>query len=126
MGDGREAGRGAGNLDHRVGTGHRSPQAFRFVDRAIGVACERGRYLQGHEPIGAGGLLIERREGVACGPDVGHGHRLEDLAGTAALIRQAADVLVIKPAAGDRLLEDRGVRGHAAEPVVGNQPSELA
>ena len=43
-----------------------------------------------------------------------------------ALAAEPADVVVVGAAARDRLLEDRGVRGHAPEAVLPDQPGQLA
>ena len=65
-------------------------------------------------------------EGVAGGLHVVHRERLEDLARLHAQRGQVPDVLVVERARRHRLLEDGGVRGHAEQAVLGDQPVELA
>ena len=124
--DRRHALVGAGDLDHQVGAVDALPEVARLRERGVGVVREAGLDLERHEAVGAAGLVPDRAQDVAGELDVGDRDLLVDLLRVEALAGQLADLLVVVVRAEDRLLEDRRVRGHAAQRVLAHQPLELA
>ena len=121
-----QAGRRGGDLDHEVWAVHRGDQAAGFFDRALGVVGQARGNLQADEAVGHAGLVEDRAQHVAGGGDVVNGDGLEHLLGREALGAETADVLVVGVAALDGLLEDRGVGGHAADALFGDQAGEFS
>ena len=124
--DRRNALGGSGNLDHDVGPVAFAPEAPRLGDRARRCRARvrarprsrrsrRRRFVASKTPRKTSAADRTSRTASAsktCG-SVRPGAR-------------AADVRVVEIAARDRLLEDRGVRGHARKAVLGDQAREPA
>ena len=95
----------------------------RLLDRRLGVVGDQRRDLERAEAVDAGGALVDRGEEVGGVAQVGERQLEEDpLGGRGAdplLGNRAAaelgDLLVVGVAAGDRLVEDRRVRGQAGD-----------
>jgi hypothetical protein len=96
------------------------------LDGGGSVIGQRGRHLERDQAVGPAAGLVDSDKGIARGPDIGDRQVLEDLLRAPAGVGLRADVVVIQPTAGDRLLEDGRVRGHAPEAVLGDEPRQLA
>jgi hypothetical protein len=86
---------------------------------------EAGLDLERDEPVGAARLVPDRAQHVAGEPDVGDRDLLVDPLGVEPLCGQLGDLIVVVAGAEDRLLEDRGVGGDAAQRVLVHEPVEL-
>ena len=116
--DRRPAFPGPGHLDHHVRPVHLGPEPPALGDRPLGVAGERGRDLQRDEAVPALGRVVHRAEEVGRLADVLHGELLEDLQVALRRCGERSQRGVVVAAPADGMLEDGGVRGHAAEAVV--------
>ena len=76
--------------------------------------------------VAPAGLLPDRAQQVAGRGDVGACELEEDLLRAQLARKQLAQLLVVGVAVGDRLLEDRRVRGDADDGVFAHQPRKLA
>ena len=124
--DRRHALVGGRDLDHQVRAIDKVPVHAALFKRARGVVGEPRRDLPGHVAVDAGGRVVDRAQDVAGRLHVVQRHRAIDLAGGLALVGEGLELRVIVGGAEDRLLEDRGVRGHAAQRFLAHQPRELA
>ncbi len=111
--DRRQPGRGAGDLDEEVLALRLAVQLRRLRDRRRGVVGELRRDLERAEAVDAGGALVDRREEVGGVAQVGDRQREEDVLDRARA--EFGDLLVVGVAAGDRLVEDRRVRGQPGD-----------
>ena len=121
-----DAGLGGRDLDHQVRAVDQAPVLARLLERALGVVREAGRDLERDVAVLAAGLLVHARERVRGQLDVPDGEAAVDLAGAQALARGGGEVLVVVGGAEDRLLEDRGIRGHPAQRVLLDHAGQLA
>ena len=122
-----DPGLGGGHLDHHVGPGEPAPQLERLLDRGLGVVGEVGRALERDEPVASVALVVGGAQQVGGPADVVE-RELEEQ-----LLRVAhpggdggAQLVVVAVGAGDRLGEDRRVRGRAGHRAVGDQRGEVA
>jgi hypothetical protein len=114
------------NLDHQVVAPDRAPQPSRLVERGGCVEREQRRHLQADEPVAPRAPLVHAAQGVGSVLDVADREALvEALRVQPARARRLQHVPVVG-AAGDRLLEDRRIRGHAAQAVLVDQAAQLA
>ena len=121
------AGRGRRHLHHQIGTLHRRPQPQRFGHRGFGIVGQVGRAFQADIAVPALRLVVDRPQHVGGGADIGDRQMLVDrgdaVVGFGLELFQRVGVFV---ALADRLLEDRGVRGDALQPVALDQRAQLA
>ena len=118
-----QAGLGAGDLDEEVVALGLGVQRGRLLDRRLGVVGDQRRDLERAEAVDAGGALVDRGEEVGGVAQVGDRQLEEDPLGRSGadpLLGNGAgaelgDLLVVGVAAGDRLVEDRRVRGQAGD-----------
>ena len=114
---------GAGDLDEEVLALGLGVERRRLLDRLAAVVGEQRRDLERAEAVDAGGALVHAGEEVGGVPQVGDGELEEDpLVGVGADAlaglgggADLGDLLVVGVAAGDRLVEDRRVRGQAGD-----------
>ena len=125
--DRRDAFPGGGHLHHQVVARDHLVEAAGLGQRLVRVEGEVGRDLQADIAVGAVGSVVDRAQHVGGGLDVGHRAALVEVddAGIALVHHGFQGVVVLRRAA-DGLLEDRGVRGHAAQAVRVHQRLELA
>ena len=124
--DRRDARVGRGDLDHQVRAVDQVPVHAALLERAVGVVGEARGDLPGHVAVDAAGLVIDGAQNVAGGLHVVQRHRPVDLAGGLALVGERLELVVVVGGAEDRLLEDRGVGGHATQRFLGHHPRQLA
>ena len=121
-----DPGVGGRDLDHHVGPVDQAPVLARLLERALGVVGEPRRDLERHVAVLAAGLVVDRAQHVAGELDVLDRHPAVDLARAQALAGERGELLVVVGGAEDRLLEDRRIRGDAAERVLLHHALELA
>ena len=97
-----------------------------FVVLRIGVVGEVGVDLDRDVAVAPAGLLPDRAQEIAGRSDIGARELAEDLLRAQLARKEVAQLPVVGAAVGDRLLEDRRVRGHADDRVFAHQPGELA
>jgi hypothetical protein len=124
--DRADALRRAGDLDHHVGAIDRLPVAAGHGERAVGVARQVGHDLERDEAVATVGGLVDRRQHVGRRLDVGDRQRVVDLLGAVSGAGQLLDRVVVITRAEDRLLEDRGVGGDAAQALLLDHALQLA
>jgi hypothetical protein len=95
--------------------------AQRRLDRLLGLEGHRGRHLERHVAVCAVRLLEHRAQQVGRVADVAIGQTLEDLLRVLGLVDHLAEGVVVAIGMGHRLLEDRRVGGHPADPVLLDQ-----
>ena len=115
----------ARDLDHHVRAIDRLPVVAGRRDRAVGVARQVRSDLERDEAVTAAGLLVHRGEHITGRLHVGHGERVVDLLRALVGARHLLDRVVVVGGAEDRLLEDRRVRGHAAQALLLDHALEL-
>ena len=125
--DRRDAGGGGGHLDHQVVAGHRLMQAAGLLQGVLGAQGEIRRDFEADIAVGAVARLVDGAKHVRGRLDVGDGAALVEVDDPAvAAIHHCLQGAVILGRVADRLLEDRGVRGHPAQAVLideGLQPA---
>ena len=115
-----------GILTIRLGRSTR-PQKSRACATVVSVSCaSAGSTSSETKPSAPSRLVPDRPQHVAGQLDVEDRDLLEHLARRHALLGQLGDLLVVVLRAEDRLLEDRRVRGHAAQRELAHEPLELA
>jgi hypothetical protein len=117
---------GAGDLDHQVGPVDAPPVLARLLHRALRVERDVGIDLERDVAVVAVGLVVDRAQHVGGVLDVLDRDRLVDGAGVGPLVRQLLDLLVVVLGAEDRLLEDRGIGGLAAQGLLAHESLEFA
>ena len=117
---------GARDLDHQVRPVDARPVVARLGERALGVVRERRLDLERDEAVRVVHLVPDGAQHVAGELHVEDRELVVDLARAQALLRELGHLLVVVGGAEDRLLEDRRVRGHAAQRVLAHEPLELA
>jgi hypothetical protein len=115
----------ARDLDHEVGAIDALPVLARLLHRAIGVEGEVRVDLEGDEAVGAVARVVDHAQHVAGVLDVADRELLVDPAVVEALARRLGELLVVVVGAEDGGVEDRRVRGHAAQGVLLDQPLQL-
>jgi hypothetical protein len=123
--DGRQTRLGAGHLDHQVAAVNLMPQPARFLDRLVRVHRQVGRDFEADKAVAPLGLLIDAVQCVGAFLDIANREILEQRAGIEipggfGLGDQGVVVIAVT----DRLLENRRVRGDAAQTVLGDQPGQ--
>ncbi len=122
-----QPGFGAGHLDHQVAPVDLVPEPPRLLDRRVRVHRQIGRDLEADEAVAALRLLVDRVELVRSFLDVADRQILEERSRIeVARSFRRRDQRVVIIAVADRLLEDRRVRGDAAQPVLGDHPGQLS
>ncbi len=119
-------GLGAGDLDEDVVALALGVQRLGLLDRRRRVVGDQRRDLERDEAVDAGGAAVDVGEEVGGVAQVGERQLEEDplvVVGADSLARcrlrrQLGDLLVVGVAAGDRLVEDRRVRGQAGDREV--------
>src|SRR3989441_6174147 len=114
-----------GHLDHHVRPVDRGPQSPGLSDRARGITREGRRHFKRDESIGALRRVIDRAKRIRGGAHVFSGQEFEDLSIGSGRRGDPRERSVVIGAAADRVLEDRRVGRHTAQPVV-DHPLELA
>ena len=123
--DRRHAVRGAGDLDHQVGTLDPPPVIPGHGQRALCVVGDVGCDLERDEAVLAAALLVDSGEHVAGQLDIALGELRIDLQGLESLARELLQVLVVVVGPQDRLLKDRRVGSDAAQRLLLHHPREL-
>jgi hypothetical protein len=123
---GRHAGGRPGHLDHQVGPVDRPPQPPRFDQRRAGVGGELRGHLEAHEAVRAPRPVVHRAQDVRGVAYVADRQAFVDGSRVAARTRRGGHGVGVLGTGGERLLEDRRVRGHAAQAVLGDEPRQLA
>ncbi len=124
--DGGHALRRPRDLDHHIRPVDPAPERAHLLERALGVVRELRRDLERHESVASARVPVYTGEHVGGELHVADRdvlvdrHRIQVLPGKLPQIV----VVVIRPE--DRLLEDRGVRGDAAQRLHGDHPRQLA
>ena len=121
------AGLGGRDLDHHVGPREPVPQLDRLLDRRRGVVGEVGRALERDEAVAPVARVVGGAQQVGGAADVVERELEEELLRVAnAGGDGGAQLVVVAVGAGDRLGEDRRVRGRAGDRAVGDQRRERA
>src|SRR3954454_1036480 len=115
-----------GDLDVDVRAVDELAQARGLLDGGVAVERDLRIDLERHEPVDPAGALVGVAQDVARVLDVAHRELEEDLLGVLAALQDLLDLLVVGVAGRDRLLEDRGVGGHADDGVLLDQTLEIA
>jgi len=123
---GRQPGLRAGNLDEQVGPIHRRVQPARLLDAGLGVVRQMRRHLQADVAVDTAALVVDRAQHVAGVAHIAHHHGLVDLRRGAAGGEGVTDFVVVVAAAADCLVENRRVRGDAAQAVLADAALEFA
>ena len=127
LADGRNAGRGRRHLHHQIGTRHRRPQPQRLGHGGFGIVGQIGRAFQADIAVPALRLFVDRTQHVGGGTDIGDRQMLVDRGDAVVGLRlKLFHRIRVFVALADRLLEDRGVRGDALQPVALDQRAQLA
>ena len=124
--DRRDPLRRGGDLDHEVRAVDEVPVHAGLLERPVGVVRQARRDLERDVAVEPARLLVDRPQRVGRELDVADGEAAVDLPRGEALLRRGAHVLVVVGGAEDGLLEDRRVRGDAAQRVLVDHPGELA
>ena len=106
------------DLDHDVGPPDQVRQAQPLGDGLLGVGGKLGQHLQRDAPVDAARRLEDRQHHVAAAADVVEHELLVDRLRGLPIGDQALQLVLVVGGAGDRLLEDRRVRRHAAHALV--------
>ena len=115
----------AGTLIITLGRASRPQSSTRLLDRGRGVVGEVGRAFEGDEAVAPAARLVDRTQQVGGAADVVEREREEELLRVAhAGGDGGAELVVVAVGAGDRLGEDRRVRGRAGDRAVGDQLGE--
>jgi hypothetical protein len=101
-------------------------QPHRLLERRLAVVGERRIDLDRDVAVDVGRPLPDGLHQVAGTADVLHCQLEEDLGRVVLRLEELAELLVVPLAGGERLLEDRRVRGDADDRVLLHQPGELA
>ncbi len=122
----RNAFLGGRHLHHEVVARHHLVETTGLGQGLIGVEGEVGRDLQADIAVGAVARLVDRAQHVGGGLDVGDRAALVEVDDPGvALVHHGLQGVVVLGRAADRLLEDRGVGGDAAQAVLVHQGLEL-
>ncbi len=120
--DRRQTRLGAGHLDHQVAAVHLVPQPAGLLDRLMRVHRQIGRDFEADKAVAPLRLLVDGIQGIGALLDVANREILEQRAGIEIPGGfRLGDQRVVIIAVTDRLLEDRRVRGDAAQAVLGDQ-----
>ena len=123
--DRRQTRLGTGDLDHQVAAVHLMPQPARFLNRLMGIHRQIGRDFEADKAVAPLRLLVDGVQCVGAFLDVANREILEQRAGIEiARSFRFGDQRVVIIAVADRFLEDRGIRGDAAQTVLGDQPGQ--
>jgi hypothetical protein len=119
---------GRRDFDHQVRPIHFPPQSPRLLDRPFGASRSIGRDLDADEAVSAVGCVEHRSKNVGRHLDVLDGEPFEECRGSDFGVRGdgRAKPVVVFGARGDGFREDRGIAGHASNPILFDQPAELA
>jgi hypothetical protein len=113
-----------GDLDEEVRPVDPVVEAERLLDRRLLVEGEVRVDLHRHVPVLAPVPVVDAPQRVAGVLDIAHGQVVEDLLRIVLPLEQLLQLIVVGGAAGDRLLEDRRVRGDADDGVLLDQACE--
>ena len=120
-----KAGHGRRDLHEHVRLVDLLVQPDRLLERRLAVVGQRRVDLDRDVAVDAARALPDRLHQVAGAADVLHRQLEEDLGRIVLGLQQLAELLVVPVARGERLLEDRRVRGDADDRVLLHQPGEL-
>jgi hypothetical protein len=85
-----------------------------------------GGYFKADKAICALGSIVDGPQDIAGISDVLDHEPLVDGIDRLAIAYEARDALIVVPTLGDRLVKLRGIRGDAAQALLGDAPLELA
>ena len=126
----RIAGRPAGgrrHLDHQVVAPDRLPEMTRLGDGVLGRERQIGRHFEADIAVDTAGLVIDRSQHIRRRLDVGDREPLEEIHDRGfGMLGDGFERVVVLVRIADRLLEDRRVRGDAAQVVLLDHALELA
>ena len=125
-GDCGQARPGRRDFDHQVGPVHHPPEQFRFRGRSPGVLGETGIDLDRHPPVEAVGRVVDGPQQVTDGADVVGGQQPDRLGDGDVQRGEVRDLLVVDVTAGDRLVEDGRIGGHADHVLVADECLQVA
>ena len=114
------------DLDHHVRAIDALPERADLLERALGVVRELGRDLERDEPVASARLPVYTREHVGRELHVADRDVLVDRYRIQVLPGKLPQIVVVVIRPQDRLLEDRRIRGHAAERLDRDHPRELS
>ena len=127
LANGRNPRRCGGNFDHYILAGNRSPQTARFFDGPLRVVGQIRRNFETDVAIPAFRALVYRPQKVSRALDVAESEQFVATLGVeVGAIRKRVEKILIERAAGNGLLKNRWIRGHARQSVVVNQALEFA
>src|SRR5581483_4076579 len=119
--------RSARHLDHDIRPAYRIPQAARFLQRAWRVVRQIRRDLQADVSIPPLSLVVNRAQHVSSILDVADGQQF--IAGlriqVSPRVQRSQKVRVVGTACNG-FFEDRGIRGHAAQPIFFDKALQFA
>ena len=125
--DRRQALRGRRHLDHQIFAIDFVPEPLGLGNRGLGVRGQIGRHFEADEAVMAVEMVIDRPQHVRRMLDVLDREMFEQFRNRAiAAFQRLTDRAVIFVRAGDRLFEDRGVRGDALDAVGIDQLLQIA
>ena len=111
-----QPGLGAGDLDEEVVALGLGVQLRRLLDRRRGVVGEQRRDLERDAAVDAVGALVDRRRrGRSASRRSASASSKKSSSARARVGADLGDLLVVGVAAGDRLVEDRRVRGQPGD-----------
>ncbi len=113
--DRRQAFRGAGDLDEKVGLVCLGVQRLGLRYRRLCVVGEQRRHLQRYETVHRAGARMDRREQIRRAAKILYGEVEEQPLACGAAINLAADFRVVAGTVRDGVVEDRGVGGQAGD-----------
>ncbi len=117
----------AGHLDHQVRTIHCAPQPTGIAYGSFGVMRQERRDLQADVAIALTGAVVHGPQCIGGVLNVFDREDFINARGVQVLtLLQLEQGIGVIGAAGDGLLENRGIGGNAAQPVLFDQPLELA
>ena len=114
------------DFDENIGAIQRPPQTTSLQNRAFSVMRQVWIDFQTHISIPRVRLIVHGSELVGCALHVALGESFVNHLGALPLEGHGPDVLLIILAAGNGLLEDRWIGGHAPQSIFLDQPPQLA
>src|SRR5262249_10478698 len=102
------------------------PKPPRFGDRPLRVARESWRHLHADVAVAAFGGIVNRAQKIGGVLNVANGNPLEGFSRLEVLRMQLSQHVGIVRAAGDRLLEDRGIGSYTAQTILFDEALQFA
>ena len=115
---------GARHLDQHVRAIDRGAMMLGRLDRLVRIVRQRCRDLERHVSVSPVCAVPRGPQQVGRVADVLVGQLVEDLLDVAGLTELFTERVVVAVGVAHRLLEDRRVGGHAADPVLLDQPAQ--